>query len=208
MNIRKLQEEVNGLVIKNPCAANWDDMEGDATVRFCGSCKKNVHNLTTMSPEQLAATLELRKLRPMCVFMARNENGAVVIDNCPTFLRKSRDRVRAYAYSALLTMTWSLALSASGQGLVGAPVDSRYGTAECPTPFLWDFGYDTARDISRAVTALSVLLVLLWPYSKRSRLTRRRLALEILSRLAIPICVHLAGTFVINNYGGLGGGGI
>jgi hypothetical protein len=208
MKIKELQDQVNKIVIQNPCAANWDEMDGDQTVRFCGQCKKNVHNLTAMFPEQLERTLALRESGSLCVFMARRDDGTVIIDNCPAFLRKSRDRVRAYAFSAALNLTWMMALSASGQGLVGAPADVRYGQATEYTVFP-DFGYDTARDISRAVTVLSFFLVwFIFPIKSRNTMTARRAAIEILGRIAVPILVHLAGMYAINNFGGLGGGGI
>jgi len=208
MKISDLQNEVNKIVIRNPCAANWDDMHGDQTVRFCRQCKKNVHNLSAMNPEQLAFTLELRERQPTCVFMARANDGSVVIDNCPKFLRKQRDKIRAYAYSALLTIAWLRAQEACGQTLVGAPVDPRYGQA-VEVGALADFGYDTARDISRIVTALSAILVwFIFPIKARHSTTSTRLILAFLERLAVPLLVHLAGTYMLNNYGGLGGGGI
>ncbi|HMP53092.1 MAG TPA: hypothetical protein PKD05_16195, partial [Candidatus Melainabacteria bacterium] len=46
--------------------------------------------------------------------------------------------------------------AAHAQGLVGAPVDPRYGQSN-EVGQLADFGYDTARDISRVVTALSTV---------------------------------------------------
>lgn len=42
------------------------------------------------------------------------------------------------------------------QGLVGAPVDPRYGQSN-EVGQMADFGYDQARDISRVVTALSTV---------------------------------------------------
>src|SRR6185369_7435259 len=45
---------------------------------------------------------------------------------------------------------------AHAQGLVGAPVDPRYGQSN-EVGQMADFGYDTARDISRVVTALSTV---------------------------------------------------
>ncbi|MBK9622851.1 MAG: hypothetical protein IPO31_27050 [Candidatus Obscuribacter sp.] len=46
--------------------------------------------------------------------------------------------------------------AAHAQGLVGAPVDPRYGQSN-EVGQLADYGYDTARDISRVVTALSTI---------------------------------------------------
>src|ERR1700679_4381946 len=46
--------------------------------------------------------------------------------------------------------------AAHAQGLVGAPVDPRYGQSN-EVGQLADYGYDCARDISRVVTALSTI---------------------------------------------------
>src|SRR5271154_7387169 len=45
---------------------------------------------------------------------------------------------------------------AHAQGLVGPPVDPRYGQSN-EVGQMADFGYDSARDISRVVTALSTI---------------------------------------------------
>src|SRR5262249_51172384 len=37
--------------IATPCSADWDDMQGDERVRFCGKCEKNVYNLSMMTRE-------------------------------------------------------------------------------------------------------------------------------------------------------------
>ena len=116
---------------------------------------------------------------------------------------------------------WSLVVTADvmAQGVVGPPVDPRYGQnggdpgqlVEPPNGQngidlgqLLDFGYDTARDISRAATAIAFLFALFFPLSKKWSKKKRiawRLALVIL----VPLVVHVIGTFCINNLGGLGG---
>jgi hypothetical protein len=99
---------------------------------------------------------------------------------------------------------------AHAQGLVGAPVDPRYGQSN-EVGQLADFGYDTARDISRVVTALSTI-----PSSMAGmkiafgQRDGGEAAMNVAKGLGIgfggPTAVHLIGTFAINNFGGLGGG--
>ncbi|HEY9775056.1 MAG TPA: hypothetical protein V6C81_14930 [Planktothrix sp.] len=96
------------------------------------------------------------------------------------------------------------------QGLVGAPVDPRFGQSN-EVGMLADFGYDTARDISRVVTALSTI-----PSSMAGmkiafgQRDGGESAMNVAKGLGIgfggPTAVHLIGTFAINNFGGLGGG--
>lgn len=110
------------------------------------------------------------------------------------------------------------------QGLVGAPVDVRYGqTSEVGR--LADYGYDTARDISRLVTFVGFFTTLIRGFFsvrqkiKQSRqwlvrnastraagmLVKRELGWTLLWLLAVPFVLHSLGTFAINNFGGLGG---
>lgn len=96
------------------------------------------------------------------------------------------------------------------QGLVGAPVDPRYGQSN-EVGMLADYGYDTARDISRVVTALSTvpssLAGMKIAFGQRDG---GESAMNVAKGLGVgfggPTAVHLIGTFAINNYGGLGGG--
>ncbi len=100
--------------------------------------------------------------------------------------------------------------AAHAQGLVGAPVDPRYGQSN-EVGQLADFGYDTARDISRVVTALSTvpssLAGMKIAFGQRDG---GEAAMNVAKGLGVgfggPTAVHLIGTFAINNYGGLGGG--
>ncbi len=100
--------------------------------------------------------------------------------------------------------------AAQAQGLVGAPVDPRYGQSN-EVGQLADFGYDTARDISRVVTALSTvpssLAGMKIAFGQRDG---GESAMNVAKGLGVgfggPTAVHLIGTFAINNYGGLGGG--
>lgn len=100
--------------------------------------------------------------------------------------------------------------SVHAQGMVGAPVDPRYGQSN-EVGMLADYGYDTARDISRVVTALSTI-----PSSMAGmkiafgQRDGGESAMNVAKGLGIgfggPTAVHLLGTFAINNFGGLGGG--
>ncbi len=154
-----------------------------------------------MSEKEAAGIVARRKNERTCVFMHKQADGTVVTDNCPVQVRELRNKIRGYAASALIALTWSWALSASAQGLVGAPIDPRYGCVQ-----LTDYGYDTARDISRLVTLVSFAIALFVPMDKRKEANIRRVAIELIALACIPILVHLAGTHIINNYGGLGGG--
>jgi hypothetical protein len=99
---------------------------------------------------------------------------------------------------------------AHAQGLVGPPVDPRYGQSN-EVGQLADFGYDSARDISRIATALSTIpsSVAGMKVAFGSR-DGGESAMNVAKGLGIgfggPTAVHMIGTYAINNFGGLGGG--
>ena len=97
-------------------------------------------------------------------------------------------------------------------GLVGASVDPAFGQAD-EVGMMGNFGYDTARDISRLFTAMSTIPCvwagskIIWGHSDGAIMNPVRYVLTGLSvAFGGPISVHLLGTFAINNFGGLGGG--
>jgi hypothetical protein len=195
---------VQSIIIENPCSVRWEEMRGDEAVRFCDRCKLNVHNLTGMSQKEAEQLITSQPKRP-CVYFYRRDDGVIVTDNCPKMLRPVRNRISAYAAGALLAFSWCLASSVSAQGLVGAPVDPRYGQSSQCGQFS-DLGYDAARDIARLVTAVTFLIVFFIPLDERKKDKVAVLVTELVGLAAIPLLVHLAGTFIINNFGGLGGG--
>jgi hypothetical protein len=112
----------------------------------------------------------------------------------------------------LMTMgTFDHAAHAAG-GLVGAAVDPAFGQAN-EIGQMADYGYDTARDISRVATAFSTIpcswagVKIIFGHNDGAIMNPVRYVLTGLSvGFGGPITVHLLGTFAINNFGGLGGG--
>lgn len=98
---------------------------------------------------------------------------------------------------------------AHAQGLVGAPVDPRYGQSN-EVGQLADFGYDTARDVSRSHSRLDGTSSLAGMKIAFGQRDGGESAMNVAKGLGVgfggPTAVHLIGTFAINNYGGLGGG--
>lgn len=94
----------------------------------------------------------------------------------------------------------SACVSAHAQGLVGAPVDPRIGGSGDAN--LADYGYDTARDISRVATGLTGLFsavamsFYLWQ-SKAKKL--RKFVFSSIILLGLPTMVHLLCTYYMDN---------
>lgn len=68
--------------VATPCRAEWDKMTGDDKVRFCGSCAKNVYNLSAMTRDE-AERLMGEKEGNLCVRLHRREDGTVLTSDCP-----------------------------------------------------------------------------------------------------------------------------
>ncbi len=76
--------------IASPCPASWADMQGDADVRFCIECMKDVFNLSMMSREEAEATLVASKSASMCIRFYRRSDGTVLTQDCPVGVRRRR----------------------------------------------------------------------------------------------------------------------
>lgn len=64
--------------VPTPCPANWDEMSGDSTRRFCTGCRKFVHNLSAMSSDE-AERLVCQSAGTLCVRFARDPESGVTI---------------------------------------------------------------------------------------------------------------------------------
>jgi hypothetical protein len=84
------------LRIATPCNADWDDMNGDERVRFCGKCEKNVYNLSAMSRADAEALVREKEQR-LCVRFYQRADGTVLTGDCPVGVQKKRLRQRVWA---------------------------------------------------------------------------------------------------------------
>jgi len=77
--------------IASPCDVSWSSMDGDSDVRYCGSCKKHVYNLSMMSRAEADAVLVAAKATEgICVRLYRRADGTVITDDCPVGVRRRR----------------------------------------------------------------------------------------------------------------------
>jgi len=115
-----------------PCPINMDGLDPAEKENFCKSCNKKVYNLSVLSTDAAEALLE-EKGNKACVMFVRNNDGRIVTDDCPIFLRPIRRCTRiAISILSLITIWLLVQGKAIAQGLVGAPVDVRYGYSPDP----------------------------------------------------------------------------
>ena len=130
--------------------------------------------------------------------------GAVVLENADQY-KSSGLAVGAYKDALGRAANWVGSLTG---GLVGAPVDPRYGQSN-EVGQLADYGYDRARDFSRLLIALSLLIsfVVAIVFVRGRKVRTWSVYAKAVGVVCLaPTVVHLIGTFMINSCGGLGGG--
>jgi hypothetical protein len=116
------------IAIASPCRARWSAMAGDDKKRFCGECKKHVHNLSAMSRAEVDALLGASGAdgHPPCVRFFQRSDGTVLTGDCPVGVRLAAAARRRV--SAIVTAGLALLLNGFGAGkargmgaLMGAP---------------------------------------------------------------------------------------
>lgn len=78
---------LHAIDIASPCTASWDAMKGNAQVRHCGDCNKNVFNLSAMPEAEAAALLATNTSGDLCVRFYRRSDGTVMTSDCSTSTR-------------------------------------------------------------------------------------------------------------------------
>lgn len=78
--------------VASPCSASWQAMKGDDRVRFCGSCEKNVYDLSALTRDEAEDLIRGAEGR-LCVRFYRRRDGTVLTQDCPVGLRAVRRRL-------------------------------------------------------------------------------------------------------------------
>lgn len=173
-------------------------MTGDDKIRFCGQCKKNVHNLSTLPPNEVTKVLsKLKEKETVCVLMYKRKDGSVIMDNCPLVLRKTRDRIRAAYVAVLLAIFWLLGTNADAQGLVGAPIQgSPLGQLNTlPTPEI----DDNLNDLPAYLAFLTGLAAVTFPFLLPKASPIRTRTWHHIALFVVPLVVLAIGTYIWNN---------
>ena len=80
--------------IATPCPAAWEQMDGDERVRFCGSCRQNVYNLSEMTrDEALALVRRVERGERHCFRFYQRKDGTMLTRDCPFGVRRLRRRL-------------------------------------------------------------------------------------------------------------------
>jgi hypothetical protein len=111
---RRLVEEIqararlpvlDNIRVAAPCPASWDAMTGDARVRACGDCKKNVYNLSELTRDEAEALIREKEGR-LCVRYFQRTDGTILLKDCVVG-RKRRRRRRIVAAGVAASLAGS-----------------------------------------------------------------------------------------------------
>ncbi len=119
------------IAIETPCGQDWQSMKPGDRKRFCGECKKHVHDLSSMSRAEAREVLQSRPTEGLCVRYLYDAHGDVVFRDAPipaSFL----SRAKRIAAAAALPM--SLAACSGSMGETPPPPMPMMGSIACPMP--------------------------------------------------------------------------
>ena len=107
------------ITIASPCAAPWEEMQGNEQVRFCGECRKNVYNFSEMTRAE-AEALILEKEGKLCGRYYRRADGTTLTRDCPVGIRGVRARLVRAACGIAATFVALIGGIAFGRASAGA----------------------------------------------------------------------------------------
>jgi len=117
-----LRTRLPRIVMTTPCSADWDSMDGDARVRRCPSCEKNVYNVSLMSRREIAQLVG-RTGQPLpCIRGYRRPDGTIIAGGCMSTVRRAMGwaRFKLALAAGLLVAIWTDVSFARVRSLVAA----------------------------------------------------------------------------------------
>lgn len=90
--MRKFKNPLDKIKIASPCAANWDEMRGDARRRFYSECGLSVYDLSAMTRTE-AENFLIKAEGRVCVKFYRRRDGTVLTQDCPVGLQALKRKI-------------------------------------------------------------------------------------------------------------------
>ena len=119
----KNQINLDGLRVASPCNARWEDMAGDERARFCGSCRKNVYNLSAMTRDEIGSLIR-EKEGKFCGRFYQRADGRVLTADCIIGWRHSQNRMKRICGTVFASMLMILGLRGMVHAQTNDPIRS------------------------------------------------------------------------------------
>jgi hypothetical protein len=116
------------IYVASPCNVPWESMRGDEHVRHCGSCDKDVFDLSSLTREQ-AERLLIEKNGKLCVQYYRRADGTILTADCEVGVAKKKKARRRAAVAAGL-----LAAGAAGAMATASALREQTASHGCERP--------------------------------------------------------------------------
>lgn len=102
---KSAQELINSVQIASPCPVSWSSMSGDDKVRFCGSCEKNVYDISALTADAAVELIRENK-GDICVQLFRRKDGTVLTEDCPKGLKRLRQALIKKTACVVASFSW------------------------------------------------------------------------------------------------------
>lgn len=106
------------LHVAAPCRISWDRMGGNGRVRRCGTCTRQVFNISGLGRADAEALLR-DHVEGTCERYYGREDGTVLTADCPVGVR------RRFGLKALTTLATSAFLAGAGLLVIGSTEEGR-----------------------------------------------------------------------------------
>lgn len=169
--------------IEKPCPASWEQMRGDAQVRFCEACRLNVYNLSEMPREQAEALISGREGR-LCVRYYQRSDGGVITQDCKGGLRRRVMRAAGLAASASIALL-ATALSAAGMSTSATRCKDAPQTPDTREGWLRLFGSEPAPVVNHEMMGKVSAAPVIVPQQAPAKLGEMP-ARDIMGAVAVP----------------------
>jgi hypothetical protein len=145
---------LDGLSIKTPCSASWEEMRGNDQVRFCEHCNISVTDLSRMTP-QAAIKLALWSKGRLCLRIHRDPAGEIITRSTRPeklyAISRRASRIAAGAFTAVMGLSTAAYAQSSSSSVQQAdrPVATASLASKAAGDNLWLHG--TVTDANGAV---------------------------------------------------------
>ena len=95
---------LDNIRIASPCRADWNEMVGDDRSRACGTCDKQVFNLSSLTRAE-AEALIVEKAGKLCARYYQRHDGTIILADCHVGVVAARKRKLVAAGTAALLAT-------------------------------------------------------------------------------------------------------